>query len=112
MAAYLTAARNGITEIVDGLHSKVPSVIYETSSKRENVLLVAVKNKQVNVVEMLQKSLKKENFDSLILETDDKGNTVLHLAAGTSSNERVGTTMQMIWDIKWYQVCKYICMYL
>ncbi|WVY95002.1 hypothetical protein V8G54_034090 [Vigna mungo] len=103
LAAYLTAARNGITEIVDGLHSKIPSVIYETSSKRENVLLVAVKNKQVNVVEMLQKSLKKENFDSLILETDDRRNTVLHLAAGTSSNERVGTTMQMIWDIKWYQ---------
>ncbi|WVZ25154.1 hypothetical protein V8G54_003698, partial [Vigna mungo] len=103
LAAYFTAARNDITEIVDGLHSKVPSVIYETSSKRETVLLVAMKNKQVNVVEMLQKSLKKENFDSLILETDDRRNTVLHLAVGTSSNERVGTTMQMICDIKWYQ---------
>ncbi|XP_052735475.1 uncharacterized protein LOC128197470 [Vigna angularis] len=103
LSAFLTAARNGITEIVSELRTKISSVVYETSPKSENVLLVAVKNKQVNVVEMLRNILKKETFDSLILERDNRENTVLHLAAGTSSNQRAGTTMQMIWDIKWYQ---------
>ncbi|KAK7333553.1 hypothetical protein VNO80_30328 [Phaseolus coccineus] len=108
VSAFLTAARNGIEEIVLELQSKIPSAIHETTPKSENVLLVAVKNKQVNVTEMLRKNLEKEIFDSLILEMDDRENTVLHLAAaGTSINERIwqraGTTMQMIRDIHWYE---------
>ncbi|XP_068497535.1 ankyrin repeat-containing protein At5g02620-like [Phaseolus vulgaris] len=103
VSAFLTAARNGIEEIVLGLQSKVPSVVHETSPRNENVLLVAVKNKQVSVTDLLRKNLKKEIFDSLILEMDDIENTVLHLAAGTSINKRTSNTMQMIRDIKWYE---------
>ncbi|KAK7333548.1 hypothetical protein VNO80_30323 [Phaseolus coccineus] len=106
--AFLTAAKNGIVEIVFELQSKIPSAVHETNSNNENVLLVAVKNRQTNVVEVLKKNLDKELFDSLILEVDNRENTVLHLAAGTSTNtERTwqiaGAAMQMMWDIKWYQ---------
>ncbi|KAL9322626.1 hypothetical protein ACSQ67_010679 [Phaseolus vulgaris] len=106
--AFLTAAKNGIVEIVFELQSKIPSAVHETTSNNENVLLVAVKNRQTNVVEVLKKNLDKELFDSLILEVDNRENTVLHLAAGTTTNtERTwqiaGVAMQMMWDIKWYQ---------
>ncbi|XP_014517200.1 uncharacterized protein LOC106774669 isoform X1 [Vigna radiata var. radiata] len=106
--AFLTAAKNGIVEIVFELQSKIPSAVHETNSNNENVLLVAVKNRQTNVVEVLRKCLDKELFDSLILEVDNRDNTVLHLAAGTIGNtERTwqiaGAAMQMMWDIKWYQ---------
>ncbi|CAJ1964216.1 unnamed protein product [Sphenostylis stenocarpa] len=106
-SAFLTAARNGITEIVHALQFKIPSVVHETNSKNQNVLLVAAKNKQVNVVQLLRKNLEKNVFRSLISEMDNRENTVLHLAAGASSNETtwksLATVMQMMWDIKWYQ---------
>lgn len=107
--AYLTAAKNGIVEIVSALQSKIPSVVHETNSNHENVLLLAVKNRQPSVVEVLRRNLDKELFYSLIFEVDNKENTVLHVAAGTSSNNEktwqiAGAAMQMMWDIKWYQV--------
>ncbi|KAK7342374.1 hypothetical protein VNO80_25324 [Phaseolus coccineus] len=106
--AILTAAKNGIVEIEIELQSKIPSVTHETNSNNENMLLVVVKNRQSNVVKVLKKNLDKKLFDSLILEVDNRENTVLHLAAGTTTNtERtwqiVGAAMQMMWDIKWYQ---------
>ncbi|KAK7316749.1 hypothetical protein RJT34_00434 [Clitoria ternatea] len=106
--AFLAATKNGIVEIVAALLSKIPSAVHETNHNNENVLLVAVKNRQTHVVEVLRKTLDKELFDSLILEADNKENTVLHLAAGTTGNtERTwqiaGAAMQMMWDIKWYQ---------
>ncbi|XP_057434339.1 uncharacterized protein LOC130727028 [Lotus japonicus] len=109
--AYLTAAKNGIVEIVSALQSKIPSVVHETNSNHENVLLLAVKNRQPSVVEVLRRNLDKELFYSLIFEVDNKENTVLHVAAGTSSNNEktwqiAGAAMQMMWDIKWYQYIK------
>ncbi|KAH1054034.1 hypothetical protein GLYMA_08G314100v4 [Glycine max] len=108
--AFLAAAKYGIVEIVFALQSKIPSAVHETNSNNENVLLVAVKNRQTKVVEVLRKHMDKELFDSLILEVDNRENTVLHLAAGTgttSNSERTwqiaGAAMQMMWDIKWYQ---------
>ncbi|KAL2322622.1 hypothetical protein Fmac_027001 [Flemingia macrophylla] len=105
---FLAAAKNGIVEIVLAVQSKIPSAVHETNSNNENVLLVAVKNRQTKVVKVLKKNLDKELFDSLVLEVDNRDNTVLHLAAGTSGNtERswqiAGAAMQMMWDIKWYQ---------
>ncbi|KAL9319777.1 hypothetical protein ACSQ67_011616 [Phaseolus vulgaris] len=106
--AFLTAAKNGIMEIVLALKSKIPSVMHETNSNNENVLLVAVKNRQTKIVEELKNNLDKKLFDNLILEVDDMENTVLHLASGTTThNERTwqiaGSAMQMMWDIKWYE---------
>jgi len=110
--AFLTAAKNGIMEIVLALKSKIPSVMHETNSNNENVLLVAVKNRQTKIVEELKNNLDKKLFDNLILEVDDMENTVLHLASGTTThNERTwqiaGSAMQMMWDIKWYEVCMF-----
>nr|KYP60928.1 hypothetical protein KK1_023350 [Cajanus cajan] len=106
--AFLAAAKNGIVEIVFAVQAKIPSAVHETNSNNENVLLVAVKNRQTKVVEVLKKHLDKDLFASLILEVDNRENTVLHLAAGTSGNSErswqiAGAAMQMMWDIKWFQ---------
>lgn len=107
--AYLTAAKNGIVEIVDALQSKIPSVVHESNSNNENALLLAVKNRQPHIVEVLHNKVDKELFYSLIFEVDNRENTVLHLAAGTGNNNEkswriAGDAMQMMWDLKWYQV--------
>ncbi|KAG4923970.1 hypothetical protein JHK87_049510 [Glycine soja] len=105
--AFLAAAKNGIIEIVFELQKAIPSTIHETNYNNENVLLVAVKNRQTEVIEVLQKNLEKELFDSLIFDVDNMEITVLHLAP--SKRERtwqIAGAMQMMWDIKWYKYIK------
>ncbi|RDX63244.1 Ankyrin repeat-containing protein ITN1, partial [Mucuna pruriens] len=81
----LVAAKIGIVEMVNEIISKIPSVIHETNLEKKNVLLVSVENRQTLVVEELRNRFgeKKKNLMlyNLILNVDDKENTVLHLAA-------------------------------
>ncbi|GAU20494.1 hypothetical protein TSUD_130520 [Trifolium subterraneum] len=112
-ATYLVAAKHGIVEITSALESKMKSVIHERNSNNENALLLAVKHRQPQVVEGLQKSLSsnKKIFQSLCLKVDNNENTMLHLAAYTSLNKETtwrisGPAMQMMWDIKWYKYIK------
>jgi ankyrin repeat protein len=107
----LTAARNGIVEIVDELITKIPSSIYEVNLENKNVLLVAVENRRTTVVEALRKRFeecnKKAIFDNLIQGVDKDENTVLHLAATKKSDRDwhiAGAALQMMWHIKWFLV--------
>ncbi|PNX73187.1 hypothetical protein L195_g029086, partial [Trifolium pratense] len=85
------------------------SVIHERNSNKENVLLVAVKYRQPQIVEELRKSssIDKNVFKSLCQQVDNNGNTMLHLASYTLNKETTwrisGPAMQMMWDIKWYK---------
>ena len=104
----LIAARNGILEMVDKILESMPMVIHDTTSKfKRNILLAAVESRQPHLVETLRKQ---KLWNSLILGVDTQENTVLHLAAKQSKYKAwqiPGTFMQMIWDIKWYQVIYY-----
>lgn len=108
--AILTAARNGIVEIVEKLIAKIPSSIYDLNLENKNVLLVAVENRRTNVVEALKKRFDKCNkmaiFNDLIQGVDERENTVLHLAATKSDRDWniSGAALQMMWHIKWFQV--------
>ncbi|KAL2322616.1 hypothetical protein Fmac_026995 [Flemingia macrophylla] len=62
LTPFLVAAKNGIVEIVLAVMSEIEIPAHETNSMGENVLLVAVKNRQTKVVEMLKKHLDKELF--------------------------------------------------
>nr|XP_029150570.1 uncharacterized protein LOC114925733 [Arachis hypogaea] len=88
----------------------IPSVIHNTNSKKENVVLVAVKHRQPHVVEALKTELKDEVWNTLIQAVDDDDNTLLHLAAqkqvGSKPWNVAGTALEMMWDIKWYQYIK------
>ncbi|XP_045819481.1 uncharacterized protein LOC123912929 [Trifolium pratense] len=110
--AILTAARNGIVEIVNELITEIPSSIYEVNLENKNVLLVAVENRRTIVVEGLRKRLdecnKKAIFDNLIQGVDREENTVLHLAATKSDRDWhiAGAALQMMWHIKWFLYTK------
>ncbi|KAG5109605.1 hypothetical protein AAZX31_14G047400 [Glycine max] len=110
--AFLVAARNGIVEMVNEILYRIPSVIHNANSKKENVLLVAVKNRQPLVVECLKMKMqsKPEVWNNLILAVDDDENTMLHLAAYAPGGDKpwqiAGSALQMMWDIKWFQYIK------
>ncbi|XP_058784192.1 uncharacterized protein LOC131658961 [Vicia villosa] len=106
--SYLMAASNGITEMMEGLQDWIPSVIFDTNSNNENVLLSAVKNRQAHVIQHLEKNLSPEVFHHLSIQFDKDKNTMLHLAAYTSFQREntwriSGVALQMMWDIKWYK---------
>ncbi|GAU23726.1 hypothetical protein TSUD_128300, partial [Trifolium subterraneum] len=106
--AILTAARNGIVEIVDEIITKVPSSIYEVNLENKNVLLVAVENRRTIVVEGIRKRFEECNkmtiFDNLIQGVDKEENTVLHLAATNVTYWNIsGAALKMMWHMKWFQ---------
>ncbi|GAU51422.1 hypothetical protein TSUD_413290 [Trifolium subterraneum] len=111
MTPFLVAARNGIVEMVNEILIKIPSAIHNTNSRKENVLHVAVKYRQPLIVETLRsiyKHSKPELWNNLILAVDVEENTVLHLAAEALGGDKpcqiAGAALQMMWDIKWFQV--------
>ncbi|MED6183868.1 hypothetical protein PIB30_041874 [Stylosanthes scabra] len=110
--AFLMAAKNGIVEMVIKILSKIPSAIHNTNTKKENVLLVAVMNRQPFVVETLRMKSKPEVWNNLVLAADDDENTMLHLAAHAIGDEKPwqipGSALQMMWDIKWFEYIKSI----
>nr|KYP73158.1 Ankyrin repeat-containing protein At3g12360 family [Cajanus cajan] len=109
---FLVAARNGIVEMVNEILHRIPSVIHNTNSKKENVLLVAVVSRQPLVVECLRMKMqsKPEVWNNLILAVDEDENTMLHLAAYAPGGDKpwqiAGSALQMMWDIKWFQYIK------
>lgn len=118
MTPFLVAAKNGIVEMVNEILIKIPSAIHNTTSRKENVLLVAVKYRQPLIVETLRmiKHSKPELWNNLILAMDEDENTVLHLAAEALGGDKpwqiAGSALQMMWDIKWFQVHKMYNLYL
>ncbi|XP_061373369.1 uncharacterized protein LOC133315720 [Gastrolobium bilobum] len=110
--AFLVAARYGIVEMVNEILYRIPSAIHNTNSKKENVLLVAVANRQPRIVEALRMQMftKPEIWNNLILAVDETENTMLHLAAhalgGNKPGQIAGSAFQMMWDIKWFQYIK------
>jgi hypothetical protein len=113
MTPFLVAAKNGIVEMVNEILIKIPSAIHNTNSRKENVLLVAVKYRQPLIVETLRriKHSKPELWNNLILAVDVEENTVLHLGAQALGGDKpwqiAGAALQMMWDIKWFQVQYY-----
>ncbi|KAK7276507.1 hypothetical protein RIF29_17647 [Crotalaria pallida] len=109
---FLVAAKNGIVEMVNEILNQIPSAIHNTNSKNENVLLVAVINRQPLVVETIRMRMrnKKEVWNNLLLVLDDDENTMLHLAAHALGENKpwqiAGSALQMVWDIKWFQYIK------
>ncbi|KAK9983007.1 hypothetical protein SO802_032532 [Lithocarpus litseifolius] len=105
----LMAAKNGITEMVRKILEIYPVAMYDVDKDQKNIVLLTVEHKQPCVYELLL-SLKKNKVikDSLFSEVDNKGNSVLHLAATKAEfNWPVpGAASQMQWEIRWYEYIK------
>ncbi|CBI36627.3 unnamed protein product, partial [Vitis vinifera] len=103
----LTAAKNGIKEIVESILEHFPVAIHDTNSEKKNVLLLAVENRQPSLYDLLKQ---KYNNESVFHAVDIEGNNMLHLAANynKSMNPWIipGAALQMKWEIKWYEHVK------
>ncbi|XP_047179588.1 uncharacterized protein LOC124846356 isoform X1 [Vigna umbellata] len=108
--AFLVAARNGIIEMVNELLERIPSVIHNLNANKENVLLMAVMNRQPYVIENLKMKVKGEVWNNLTLVIDKNERTILHWAADAPGGDKhtkiAGSALQMMWDIKWFQYIK------
>ncbi|QCE01449.1 death-associated protein kinase [Vigna unguiculata] len=104
---FLAAARNGIVEMVNEIYNLRPSVLHETNSQGENVLLVAAKNRKPVVIESLKEILKIEVWRTLCMAINKDGKTMLHMAGEVPSDDMHSqvsySALEMVWDAKWFQ---------
>ncbi len=107
--AILTAAKNGITEMVESktASQSYPVALYDVDQDRKNIVLLTVEHKQPHVYEVLLNLKKKDVIKDIVYsEVDCNGDSALHLAAKKANfNWPVpGPASQMQWEIKWYEV--------
>ncbi|KAL4604592.1 hypothetical protein ACB092_10G202500 [Castanea dentata] len=106
----LTAAKNGIIEMVKEILKTFPMAIHDTT-KEKNIILVAVENRQPQIYQLLSKSKLGENLqtNSMLQARDKDDNNVLHLAAKLGKHQSwliPGAALQMQSEIKWYEFVK------
>ncbi|KAL6338295.1 hypothetical protein AAG906_018570 [Vitis piasezkii] len=101
----LIAAENGIIEMVEKILKLFPAAIRHVDSDQKNIVLLAVKNRQTSVYELLLN--RKPLEESAFRMVDSEGNSALHLAATLGDYRPYPfAALQMQWEIKWYKYVK------
>ncbi|XVF79329.1 hypothetical protein PTKIN_Ptkin14bG0212700 [Pterospermum kingtungense] len=100
----LTAAGKGIVEIVDEMLRQFPQAIENTNENGENILQVAIKNRQLKVFKRIKKM--KWAMRRLVSRIDNNGYTILHHAAKVPTNlETHGNDAYKLQEeLLWFQV--------
>ena len=101
----LSAAENGIKEMVIGILHKFPMAIHDETRDGKNIVLLAAKYRRTQVYELFRKSHLR--IESMFHKLDNNGNSALHLAAELEEQKSgliPGAALQMQWEIKWYEV--------
>ncbi|XVF26116.1 hypothetical protein REPUB_Repub13aG0272200 [Reevesia pubescens] len=99
----LIAAREGIIEIVNQILHKYPQAIEYTNEKGQNILQVAIKNRQLEIYKLVKK--RKMVTNRLVSRIDNNGYTILHHAAeitdiavrDTPSNDALKLQDELMW---------------
>lgn len=78
MSALHISAKRGHVDVIKSLIKKCPEICELLDDKGQTALHVAVENNRKSVVEFFLQSLE---FQDLVNEKDNNGNTALHLAA-------------------------------
>ncbi|XP_057964525.1 uncharacterized protein LOC131155419 isoform X2 [Malania oleifera] len=103
----LVAAKNGITEIVEGILKQFPVAIHDINSDKKNMVHLAVEHRQPHVyVLLMNKNIPK---DTIFAQVDNEGNSALHLAAILRDYQPwniPGVALQLQWEIKWFKYVK------
>ena len=102
----LIAAKNGIKEMVESILICSPMAIHDVSPEKKNVVLLAVENRHPHVYKVLLKNVNNMT-DSVFGAVDNNGNSALHLAAMFTDNKpwlTPGASLQMQWEVKWFEV--------
>ncbi|KAK9983008.1 hypothetical protein SO802_032533 [Lithocarpus litseifolius] len=103
----LSAAKNGIKEMVMGILHKFPMAIHDENTDGKNIVLLAAEYRRTQVYELFRKSHLR--IESMFHKLDKNGNSALHLAAEQpelreqKSGLIPGAALQMQWEIKWYE---------
>ncbi|KAL1148718.1 hypothetical protein V6Z11_A10G144400 [Gossypium hirsutum] len=105
---FLIAAKMGITEMVESILEKFPVSIQDLDADGQNVLLLAVENRQTHTFQFL---INRETplHESIFRKWDHQGNNALHLAAKYGEYRPwliPGSALQMQWELKWYKFVK------
>ncbi|XP_034690645.1 ankyrin repeat-containing protein ITN1-like [Vitis riparia] len=101
----LIAAENGIIEMVEKILKLFPAAVRHVDSDQKNIVLLAVKNRQISVYELLLN--RKPLEESAFRMVDSEGNSALHLAATLGDYRPYPfAALQMQWEIKWYKYVK------
>nr|XP_023881214.1 uncharacterized protein LOC111993574 [Quercus suber] len=100
----LSAAKNGIIEMVERILRKFPMAIHDETSDGKNIVMLAAEYRQTQVYELFRKS--HIRIESMFHKLDNVGNSALHLAAKQIEQKTgliPGAALQMQWEIKWYE---------
>ncbi|XP_058220988.1 uncharacterized protein LOC131331147 isoform X2 [Rhododendron vialii] len=117
------ATKKGIIELVNEIIGKFPEAAFSfdknsrvaasgasQNDKGKNILHIAVKQKDWNIYDLLKRKIELRD-GMLVGDVDNRGNTILHLAAklGTPSSRSVqrGHLYEMMWDVCWFKHVSY-----
>ncbi|KAL4604615.1 hypothetical protein ACB092_10G203800 [Castanea dentata] len=100
----LSAAKNGIIEMVERILRRFPMAINDETKEGKNIVMLAAEYRQTQVYELFRKSHLR--IESMFHKLDNDGNSALHLAAKQTEQKTgliPGAALQMQWEIKWYE---------
>ena len=100
----IQAIEMGIPELVEEILRYFPDAANSIDMDGRNVFHYAAEHRSGDIYEMLKKYA--INKDRMLLDVDNKGNTILHHATKTkpATNFSLGVANLMAWDIFWFQV--------
>ncbi|KAF9591398.1 hypothetical protein IFM89_004083 [Coptis chinensis] len=103
----LSAARHGITEIVEVILGEYPQAIEYVNDNGANVVHLAVRHRRTEVFDILLPFT--ECLPRCMMGMDSSGNTLLHQVAVVGdyqAKERPGEALHMQWEIQWFKKVK------
>nr|XP_048328477.1 uncharacterized protein LOC107416690 [Ziziphus jujuba var. spinosa] len=106
----LSAAKLGISSVVEEIIRAFPSAIWFCDNQRRNIFHLAVLDRRENVFNLLYQMT--DNKKYLVQQYDKHTNTILHLVACLAPEDRLnlvsGPALQMQREIQWYKVVEKI----
>ncbi|KAF7120361.1 hypothetical protein RHSIM_Rhsim13G0212100 [Rhododendron simsii] len=106
--AILSAARNGIPEIVHEIVESFPAALWTEDEKGRRVFDIAVLERQENAFNLIYQMGKYSR--ELVLHQNDRGKHILHLAGKlappTKLNQISGAALQMQFELQWFEAVK------
>lgn len=103
--AMFSAAKSGNFMVLDYLFNYNPNLFLEVNSQGENLLQIAISNRQTSVFRLIFHKGAYRNI--LALHVDSKGNNILHLAGKLAAEGRFGSPINQFIihsEELWFQV--------
>lgn len=105
ISPIISAARNGITEIVEVILKRNPLAIEHRNKKNENILHIAARYRRIEILDLLQHLPVPISRLKILINAD--GDTILHQAAYLGEHklrDRPGEALRLQSEIQWFKV--------